>query len=83
MLFKGDTRATFRSLGTTPCEKDRLVRRVKGVAIWSEIHFNPLDNIPSLPWAPSFHCAMIFFTSGSLTGLRKNDMLFCCGIKFL
>ena len=71
------------SLGNTPCENDRLVRRVKGIATWSDIHFNPLDIIPSLPGAPSFNCAIIFFTSESSTGLRKNNMLFCCGIKFL
>ena len=82
-LYKCDTRATFSSLGNTPCENDRVVRRVNGVATWSDIHFNPLDIIPSLPGAPSFNCAIIFFTSESSTGLRKNDMLFCCGIKCL
>ena len=44
-LYEVDTRAIFGSMGNTPCENDMLVRRVKGVAIWSEIHFNPLDTL--------------------------------------
>ena len=55
----------------TPCEKDRLVSRVRGAVTWSEIHFNALDIIPSLPGAPSFNCKIFFLLLILQQGIRK------------